>query len=379
MKLFLVAGEPSGDRYAAALVTELKHQDPVLACEGLGGPLMGEAGVSLVDDLTRHAVVGTVEVIKHLGMLRAIYRRACAALDANRPDAVILVDYPGFNLRFAREAKRRGIPVIYYVSPQIWAWGASRIHAIRRLVDQMLVFFRFEETLYRQAGVPVRWVGHPLLDMVRVTQPRADTLRQYGLPANQPIVGILPGSREGEIKRLLPNLAKAAERLAGQVPGVRFLILQASGLPTQLYRRLVGTSEAAVTLVPEWDDNVIAACDFVVVASGTATLECALLERPMVIVYRSNPVTWWLGKRLVTLPYVGLVNVVAGRRLVPECLQGEATPTRIADQALAVLKSEVARRQMLEGFREIRQSLGEPGASQRAADAVLEFLKKPRV
>ena len=375
-RIFLVAGETSGDRHAAALVRELRRQEPPLSCAGLGGPQMREAGVELLADLTKHAVVGTVEVLRHLGTLRRLYAQAARALDTQRPDAVILVDYPGFNLRFAREAKRRGIPVVYYVSPQIWAWGAGRLATIRRLVDRMLVFFQFEEQLYTEAGIPVTWVGHPLLDAVQVAQPRALALQQYGLHSDQPVIALLPGSRQQEVQRLLPILAAAAERLGGQLRGVRFLALQAPGVSTARYRQCLEQSRAAVTLVPEWDDNLLAACDLALVASGTATLECALLNLPMVIVYQTNPITWWIGKRLVTIPYLGLVNVVAGRPLVPECLQGEATPTRIAEAALGILRSETARRQMQAGFQAVRASLGHPGASRRAADAVLAMLQR---
>lgn len=371
-RIFIVAGETSGDRHAAALVAELRRREPLLEFHGLGGTQMGRAGVRILEDLTRYAVVGVVEVIKHLGTFRRIFRQAAQALDTERPDLVILVDYPGFNLRFAREAKRRGIPVVYYVSPQIWAWGANRLRTIRRVVDLMLVLFSFEESLYHEARVPVRWVGHPLLDQVKVTQPRAATLTQYGLPTDCPLIALLPGSREQEVRTLLPILAVSAERLAGQLKGVRFLVLQAPGLPPTAYRASVAPYRAGFILIPEWDDNLLAACDLALVASGTATLECALLERPMVVVYRTNWLTWWLGKQLVKLPYIGLVNVVAGRRLVPECLQGQATPARIAEEALTLLKSDAARGAMLAGFRDVRARLGEPGAARRAAEAILK-------
>jgi len=372
----MVAGETSGDRHAAALVSELRRQEPLLQVAGLGGPQMRAAGVELSEDFTRHAVVGMVEVLKHLGTLRRFYRQACRALETQRPDLVILVDYPGFNLRIARGAAQRRIPVVYYVSPQLWAWGAWRIRTIRRVVTQMLVLFRFEERLYHEAGVPVQWVGHPLLETVRITRSRAETLQHYGLPTDQPLMGILPGSREGEVRRLLPILAGAAEHLAGRLHGVRFLVLQAPGLPAECYREPMGRSRAALTLVPDWTYDLLAACDLALVASGTATLECALLERPMVITYRTHPLTWWLGRRLVTLPYIGLVNVVAGHRLVPECLQAHATPARIAEAALTILQSEEARRQAQAGFQAVRQTLGPPGASRRAADAVLALLRR---
>ncbi|MBI4227498.1 MAG: lipid-A-disaccharide synthase [Candidatus Omnitrophica bacterium] len=381
MHLFLIAGETSGDRHAAALVRELRRLDPQLQCAGLGGPQMRAAGVELIADLTQHAVVGLLEVVRHLGTLRRLFRQAAAALDTQRLDLVVLVDYPGFNLRFAHEAKRRGIPVVYYVSPQIWAWGAGRLRAIRQLVDRMLVFFPFEEQLYTEAGVPVTWVGHPLLDAAPVTQPRAQALQQYGLRTDGPVIALLPGSRRQEVQRLLPILVAAAGRLAGQLRGIRFLVLQAPGLPTELYHTIVRPelrrrATADITLVPDWDDNLLAACDLALVASGTATLECALLERPMVVVYRTNALTWWIGTKLVRLPYIGLVNVVAGRTLVPECLQGHATPEKIADEAMTIVRSEVVRRQMQDGFRAVRAALGHPGASRRAAAAVLALLKK---
>jgi len=375
-RVFIVAGETSGDRHAAALVGELRRRDSSLQFTGFGGPQMRAAGVELQEDLTRYAVVGLVEVLKHLGTFRRIFRAACRALDEQRPDLVILVDYPGFNLRLAREAKRRGLRVVYYVSPQLWAWGAGRMRAIRRDVELMLVFFPFEESLYHEAGVPVRWVGHPLLDAVRVTRPRAEALAVHRLAPTAPVIGLLPGSRAQEVAALLPILGAAADQIARQVPGAQFLLMPAPGIAPETYRQALAHTHVAVTTAAQWDYDLLAACDLVLVASGTATLECALLERPMVIVYRTNPLTWWLGKRLVKLPYIGLVNVVAGRPLVPECLQGHATPTRIADEAVKLLRPDQGRQELQAGFREVRNRLGAPGASARAADAVQALLAR---
>ena len=375
-RVFVVAGETSGDRHAAALVSELRRRDASLQFTGLGGPQMQAAGVELLEDLTRYAVVGLVEVLTHLATFRRIFRTACRALDEQRPDLVILVDYPGFNLCLAHEAKRRGLRVVYYVSPQLWAWGAGRMPAIKRDVALMLVFFPFEESMYHEAGVPVRWVGHPLLDAVRVTRSRPEVLAAHQLSPTRPVIGLLPGSRAQEVTGLLPILGSAADQLARQIPGAQFVLMSAPGLAPDLYQRALARTRAPMTTPAHWDHDLLAACDLVLVASGTATLECALLERPMVIVYKTNPLTWWLGRRLVTLPYIGLVNVVAGRPLVPECLQGDATPTRIAEEALKILRSDQGRQGLQAGFRDVRNRLGAPGASARAADAILAVMPR---
>ncbi|MBI4313622.1 MAG: lipid-A-disaccharide synthase [Candidatus Omnitrophica bacterium] len=371
--VLMIAGETSGDRHAAALARELLKLAPGWKLSGFGGPQMQAAGVELKADLTQHAVVGIWEVLRHLGGLQRLLRKICDFLDREKPDAVVLVDYPGFNLKLAQEAKRRGVPVIYYVSPQIWAWGENRIEVIRRCVDLMIVFFPFEEELYRKAGVPVRWVGHPLLDQhehVKSEVSKIELFGEYELSFESQYIALLPGSRENEIKKLTPILVGAFKILAGRIPNLKAILFQAPGIPQESYGRL--PSDVRIT---PWNMGLIPYCQAALVASGTATLECALADLPMVIIYQAHPVTWWLGKRLVRLPYVGLVNVVAGRKLVPECLQGNARPETIAEAIYPYLTSEEKRSSLQERFREVRKKLGSPGASQRAAEAIVSLLR----
>ncbi len=377
-KIFLLAGESSGDLHAGNLAHELKSLAPDLELFGYGGTAMREAGVEILEDPTWLAVIGLVEVLKHLSTFRRLFRSACEALDRRRPDLVILVDYPGFNLRFAEEVKRRGIRLVYYVSPQIWAWDSGRIHAIKRLVDRMIVIFPFEKALYERRGVPVTFVGHPLLDLVRPQLSRFEALQRFGLEDGLPVIGLLPGSREGEIRSILPTLLAAGERLEEALPSTaRFLLIKSPHLPWEIYRGVLKQSTLQPKILERWDYDGIHACDLILVASGTATLECALLERPMVIVYKTSWATYLLGRFFIRIPMIGLVNVVAGEKVVPEFIQHHANPEAIAQAALTLWKSADQREKMRSAFQRIRNALGTPGASHRAAQAVLAELNHP--
>lgn len=368
----VVAGEPSGDLHAGHLARALRAASPDLKLFGLGGSEMRAAGVEILADPTRAAVIGLVEVLKHLPEFHLLFRKAVAALDERKPDGVVLVDYPGFNLLFAREVKRRAIRLVYYLSPQIWAWDPGRIHLIRRLVDRMLVAFPFEKELYEKAGVPVTFVGHPLLDRVAPTQDRLQALEQFGLEDGLPVIGLLPGSREGEIRRILPVLAAACERMREKLPSTaRFLLIKAPHLPWELYREALRGSSLSPKIIERWDYDGIFCCDLILVGSGTATLECALLERPILIVYKTSWLTYLISRMLIRIPAIGLVNIVAGRKVVPEFIQHRANPRAIAAAALELWASMPKRQAMKQAFQEIRSKLGSPGASQRAAEAVL--------
>ncbi len=374
-KIMIVAGESSGDLHAGRLAQALKQLRPELKLLGLGGARMREAGVEILADPTAVAVVGLFEVLRHLSTFRDLFRQAVQALDERKPDLVVLVDYPGFNLRFAREVKRRGIRLVYYVSPQIWAWDPGRIHAIRRLVDRMLVVFPFEQALYEKAGVPVAFVGHPLLELVEPTLPRLEVLDRYGLGDGLPIIGLLPGSREVEVRRILPVLLAAGEKMREELPSTaRFLLIKAPHLPWELYRQALRHSTLNPKVAERWDYDGIYTCDLVMVASGTATLECALLERPMLIVYKTSWPTYLVSRLVIRIPFIGLVNVVAKEKIAPEFIQHRANASAIAKGALELWGSADLRARQKEDFRKIRLSLGTPGASRRAAEAVLSEL-----
>ena len=375
MKVMIIAGESSGDLHGGRLADSLKKQRPDLKIFGLGGSAMREAGVEILADPTAVSVIGFVEVLRHLPVFRKLFHQAVDALDQRKPDLVILIDYPGFNLRFAEQVKRRGIRLVYYISPQIWAWDSGRIHKIKRLVDRMLVVFPFEKELYESHGVPVTFVGHPLLDVVKPTIPRLEALERIGLEDGLPIIGLLPGSREMEIRRILPTLLTASEQIQEKLPSsVRFLLVKAPHLPWELYREILKGSSLKPKIVERWNYDEIYACDLVLVASGTATLECALLERPMLIVYKTSWPTYLISRLAIRIPMIGLVNVVAGTKVAPEFIQHRANPSAIAQGALNLWANAAEREAMKSAFQKIRASLGTPGASQRAAQAVLAEL-----
>ncbi|MBI3931865.1 MAG: lipid-A-disaccharide synthase [Acidobacteria bacterium] len=372
-RLLVSCGEPSGDLYAAELVRHIRIETPDLAVFGLGGDRLREQNADLVAHVRDLAVVGLLEVLRHLPRIREVFRRVLEEVDRDPPRAAVLVDYPDFNLRLARELRRRGIPVVYYVSPQVWAWRRGRIRAIRDTVTRMLVIFPFEEALYREAGVPVSFVGHPLVDLVRPPADRAGFLRGHGLDPARPVVALLPGSRPREVAHNLPPLAGAVRLLAERRPDLQFVLAVAPSLEMALFeeplaglnvRTLAGATHAAVGIA-----------DLALVASGTATVETALLGTPMVVVYRLSPLTYALGRPLVRVPHYAMVNLIAERRVVPELIQQDFTAERVAQEAQALLEDAGRAARMRADLEEVRRRLGAPGASARAAAAVRDILE----
>jgi lipid-A-disaccharide synthase len=373
-RLLLSCGEPSGDLYGAELVRALRATRPELAVFGLGGDRLLAEGAQLVAHVRDLAVVGLLEVLSHLRQIRGVFRQLLAEVDRQPPDAAVLVDYPDFNLRLARELHARGIPVIYYVSPQIWAWRGGRIGTIRDTVHRMIVIFPFEEPLYREAGVPVTFVGHPLVDLVRPAADRRSFLATLGLDADRPVVALLPGSRPKEVAHNLPAMAGAVALLRQRRPEVQFAVAVAPSLPREaIEARLQGL---AVALVAGQTHCIVGAATAAVVASGTATVETALLGTPMVVVYRLSGLTYALGRPLVRVPHFAMVNLIAGARVVPELIQHEMTPEKVAAEVLALLDEPARAEAMRAALAEVRQRMGPPGASRRAAEVVLEALEK---
>ncbi len=374
-RLLVSCGEPSGDLYAAELVRELRRELPDLAAFGLGGDRLIAQEVSLLAHVRELAVIGLAEVVRHIGRLHRIYRRVLAQVDRTRPDLAVLVDYAGFNLRLARALCRRGVPVVYYVSPQVWAWRRRRIRTIRATVRRMLVIFPFEEGFYRQEDVPVTFVGHPLVDLVTPPPHPRSFLRSQGLDSERPVVAVLPGSRTQELHYNLPPIAGAIRLLAQRRPELQFLLAAAPSLDARPLARSV--EGLPVRLVSEETHAVLGSSQLAVVASGTATVETALLGVPMVVVYRVSPLSYALGRRFVRIPHYSMVNLIAEQAVVPELIQSQLTPERLADEALALLGDTGRASRMRAGLAEVRRRLGAPGASRRAALAVLPWLRSP--
>lgn len=372
--LIIVAGEASGDDRAAELVAALKEYDPSFSFSGLGGKKMADQGVDIYFDLASVAVVGFTEIIKHFKTIKNAFHLVLKKVDEQKPAAVILVDYPGFNLRLAKELKKRNVPVIYYVSPQVWAWNAKRIDLIKKVVDQMIVFFKFEETLYAHHDYSVDFVGHPLVDKVKTNVTQDAFLKKIGLSANGRTIGILPGSREKEVQVIFPVMLKAAQYLYQKNPAFQFLAFKAPTISEHNFNQYVKNISLPIKIISEDIYNGINACDFCLVASGTATLETAILKKPMIVIYKTSLLTWALAKCLVKISNIGLVNVVAGKRIVPECVQFDATPENIAYQTIGLLSDDEKIKNTIQALSDVKDALGAPGASVRAAQKIIHFL-----
>ena len=380
MRVMISCGEPSGDLYAGALATEIRALDPSADLVGFGGDRLAAAGATLVENFSGLSVTGLLEVVRLLPRTYATYRRLLAEADARRPDVFVAIDFPDFNFALARAMKKRGVPVVYYISPQLWAWRTGRMKTMRRLVDRVLVIFPFEEQIYRDAGVPVQWVGHPLLDVQPPAQPKDAFFRQIGLDVSRPVVAILPGSRSNELRAILPDLARAAALIAEKIEGVQFLVARAPHLRDELFAPLdaLAAGGVRVTTVAGRADDVLASADLAIVASGTVTVQAALHECPMIVVYRLSPLTYRLGKPFVHVDTYAMANLVAGRRVVPELIQDDFTPGAVAAEAGRLLTDRQAAGEMRIALREVRGRLGDIGASRRAAEAVVAVARGPR-
>ncbi len=368
MRIMISCGEPSGDLYAGALASEILRREPAADIVGLGGQQLAAAGAHLIGDFQGLSVTGLTEALRVLPRSYAMLRRLVGAARATRPDIFVAIDFPDFNFRLMAALHQLGIPIVYYISPQLWAWRSGRMRTMKRFVDRVLVIFPFEEAIYRREGVPVEFVGHPLVDLVRVTQPRAAFLREHGLVADAPTVALLPGSRPNELKRIIPDMVAALPLIRARVPGVQFVVAAAPNLPDSLFAPLP-------ILVRERTDDVLAAADVVITASGTATVQAALHERPMVVVYRLSPLTYRIGKPFVRVDTYAMANLVAGERVVPELIQDDFTPQRVADETVRFLTDRDHYARTRDALRRVREKLGKPGASGRAAAAVLAIAR----
>ncbi len=374
----IVTGEASGDLHGANLVRALRKQAPSLLFFGMGGDELARAGVELLFSAARISVVGLMEVFSHLGDILAAKRALTRALRERHPDLLILIDFPDFNLIIAKQARKLDIPVFYYISPQVWAWRSGRVQKIARLSERIGVILPFEKDFYARQGVHVDFVGHPLMDAVQ-TSGESDRYRiELGLAPGTRLVGLLPGSRTREIGAMLPVFLEAARLIAGTITaGTAFVIPSASTVAEEHIREIAAPfrEELDVRILSENRYDLMAACDAVVAASGTVTLELAILGVPTVTCYRVSPRTYFLGRLLVRgLEWFSLVNLIAGRAVIPELLQNEVNPERIAEELTPLLTDKERRGEMIAGLAEVRKKLGAPGASDRAATVALEVL-----
>jgi len=360
-------GEASGDLYAGALAGELRVRAPAVEIFGFGGPRLAASGADLIGTFTGLTVTGLTEALRVIPRSYAMYRRLIASARDRRPDVFVAIDFPDFNFRLMAALHRLGVPVVYYVSPQLWAWRPGRMATMKRLVSKVLVIFPFEAPLYERAGIPVEFVGHPLVDLARPTQLRGAFLVDQGLRPDAPTVALLPGSRPNEIERIAPTIAAALPLIRSRVPGVQFVVARAANLADALFAPF-----ASIATVEGRTDDVLAASDVVITASGTATVQAALHERPMVVVYRLSPLTYRLGKPFLKVDTYAMPNLVAGRRIVPELIQDGFTPERAADETVSLLADATRRARVQGDLRVVRERLGSPGASARAAIAILD-------
>jgi lipid-A-disaccharide synthase len=369
-RVMMIAGEPSGDLHGAGLVRELKKKRPDLQVYGIGGDGMARAGMELVCHIRQLSFMGFVEVLRHLPTVRRVRLTLEDVMARRKPDVLVLIDYPGFNLRFARRAKARGIRILYYISPQVWAWGKRRVARMKGLIDKMFVVFPFEVEIYRRAGIEVEFVGHPLLEAIGDLRTSDGFQERFGISKEKRLLGLLPGSRVQEVQKILPTMARAAVALQSEFP-CEVVVGMAPNLQEDLYRRIVSMHHG-FHLVSGATYDLMRNADLAFVTSGTATLETACFGTPMIVVYRTSLVSYFIGRALITLKTIGLVNIVAGHQIVPELIQGKMTPGNLVREARRILQDATVAQRMRAELLTVREKLGTPGASARVAEQVLE-------
>lgn len=372
----IVVGEASGDAHAARVLTELKKLMPEVKVNGIGGDKLRAAGMDVTIDFSALAVMGLVEVLKRYRQLKRVFNQTVDQLKEQRPDLLILVDYPGFNLKLAKEAKKLAIPVVYYISPKVWAWRKGRVKTIKQYVDKMLVLFPFEVPIYEQAGVSVHCVGHPLVDAVQRTLTTTQAKQKLGLVAAHKVIGLFPGSRRSEVEMLLPLMIQAAERLCNQHPDLQIVLPLASGLNESVLTAILAGTTLPIHVVSSDFYELTSACDVVVAASGTVTLEIALLHVPHFICYRVSPITYGIMRRLVKIPYVGLCNIVTGRALITEVLQDDVTVHRLEEELNDRLTRGDSQAVAYDIGQKVLSALGPKGGANNAAQQIIMMLNK---
>ena len=382
MRILMSCGEPSGDLYAGALVSELRAREPGVQIAGLGGDRFAQAGGELLAHYRGLSATGLTEPLRVIPRALALIRQITEAARRFRPDVFVPIDFPDVNFRLAAAMKRLGIPVAYYIAPQLWAWRPWRIKAMQRDVTKVIVIFPFEEALYRDAGLPVEFVGHPLVEMAEAAvagRSRAQLRHDLGLHPDRPTIALLPGSRRNELERLVPVMAESLPGVAARLEHVQFVVAVAPHLADELYAPLVRAAAALhrpLALVRERTDPVLASADVAITASGTATVQGAIHGCPMVVIYKLSPMTYRLGKPFVKVDTYAMANLIARTRLVPELIQDDCTPARLVEETVAMAEDRTRRAAVIAGLRQVRDRLAMPGASGRAADAVLNLARR---
>ncbi|MFH1655421.1 MAG: lipid-A-disaccharide synthase [Candidatus Omnitrophota bacterium] len=374
-KIFIIAGEVSGDMHGAHLAEAIKSIDGSVQMFGIGGEKMQDAGVNILYNIVDLAVVGFVEVIKHYNKFKEIFDNLLRKIETEHPDAVVLIDYPGFNLRLAKKLKERNIKVVYYISPQVWAWGKGRIRLIKKIINKMIVVLKFEENIYKKYGVDVAFIGHPLIDVVKPHTSRKDFLKSCHLSGDLKTIALLPGSREKEVERILPVSIKAAEIINEKLKNVQFIILRAPTIKQKIFDECLKKTKLHIKIVKDKSYDGINASDLVIAASGTVTLETAILNKPVLILYKLSFPTWLIIRCLLRIRNVGLVNIVARKLIMPEFIQFKARPRRIAHHAIDILTNKERIEKMNKDLADLKELLGAPGASRRAAKIVLDTIR----
>ncbi len=373
-KILIIAGEASGDLHGSSLVRELKKRSPHLRFFGIGGDKMRKEGVELIFHIDKLSFMGFLEVIKNLSYIRRVSKTLVSITQTRMPYLAILIDYPGFNLRFAKKLKKLGIPVIYYISPQVWAWGGDRVKRMQGLVNKMLVVFPFEEEIYRRVGIDCEFVGHPLLEVTRPILSDVDFQNKFDLRKKDVVVGLLPGSRWQEVEKVLPIMLGACDLLKTRIKNLKIFLGLAPTIKKEAVENLLGQTGSQIRIMESLTYDLMKHSDLLLITSGSATLECAILGTPFLVLYKTSFWTYLVAKSLINITHIALANVVAGKRIVPEFVQKKADPHRIAEEMYDLLTDREKYKSIQNELKKVKERLGEEGASKRAAQIVLQML-----
>jgi lipid-A-disaccharide synthase len=378
IRFLIVAGEASGDMHGSGLVRALKKYHPNCEFSGLGGEQMRREGVKTFYDIDRMGAVGIIEVLGDLPHYYKVYRKLSSEIGSGSYDAVILIDYPTLNLRLAKLCKKHSCPALFFISPQVWAWRKGRIKEIQRTVNKMFVIFPFEEDLLKKEGVDAEFMGHPFVETVRTSMSRDEAMAEFSLDSTRKIIGLMPGSRNSELKYLLDIMINSANEIKKYIKGCQFILPVANTLNTEDIKDRINSNALDIKIVEGKSYDVMNCCDFLIIASGSATLEAALLGCPMVIIYKLNCVTYWLARVLVKIKLYGLVNIVAGEEVVPELIQSKATVKNITKEVVTLMNDTERRENLRSRLLKVRKSLGDPGVLDRVAESMIDFIRERR-